>query len=254
MEHEFYLTFDRPIPYKDLLIYPVKMSDYILFHWCVCSLLLDKNGSGKAEYISMNYLQYLYDLSSSNSNMPYLTMLDNLLTLVLRLGNKSDIKFFGSENKKSEVYFLINGKKYDNNDLMNIKKIIFEQNCIEDIDETISKEVRDAMKDAEEYRLRQNANKMCSLEDQMICVTIGSSYKLNDIYDLTIRKFTKTLERIDHTLHYKIYLSAKMSGMVKFKDKDEIKHWMADLTQKDIYSSDKIDMDEMKNKIDGINK
>ena len=88
----------------------------------------------------------------------------------------------------------------------------------------------------------------------MICVLISTSLKLEDIYNLTIRKFSKVLERVDHKLHYQIYLSAEMSGMVKFKDESKIQHWMADLTRKDRYSDVKIDSEKMHNKINDINK
>ena len=109
------------------------------------------------------------------------------------------------------------------------------------------------MEKAEEYKMKQNAYKMCSLEEQMICVSISSPYKLEDIYKLTIRKFSKMLQRIDHKLHYQIYLSAEMSGMVEFKNKDAIVHWMNDLSNKDKYQDVKVDMEDMNSKLDVIN-
>ena len=54
-------------------------------------------------------------------------------------------------------------------------------------------------------------------------------------------------------MHYQIYLSASMSGMVEFKDKNAIKYWMSDLSKDDNYSDVKVDIDDMKNKIDNIN-
>ena len=78
--------------------------------------------------------------------------------------------------------------------------------------------------------------------------------KLEDIYNLTIRKFSKILERVDYKLHYQIYKSAEMSGMVSFKDGNPFKHWMADLTKSDKYEEVKVDAEEMHNKIDNINK
>ena len=88
----------------------------------------------------------------------------------------------------------------------------------------------------------------------MICVLISTPLKLEDIYGLTIRKFDKILKRVDAKLHYQIYLSASLSGMVTFKDDNSIQHWMNDLTKSDKYADVKVDMDDMRNKIDGINK
>ena len=90
-----------------------------------------------------------------------------------------------------------------------------EQNGIRPIDNTIQKELRDALEEAENYKMRQNGYKICSLEEQMICVMISTPLKLEDIYNLTIRKFEKVLARVDAKLHYQIYLSASLSGFVK---------------------------------------
>ena len=87
----------------------------------------------------------------------------------------------------------------------------------------------------------------------MLCVVISSSLTLDDVYKLSIRKFAKILDRIDHKMHYEIYLSASMSGFVQFKNEDAIKHWMADLTRTDKYADVKVDKDEMQSKIDGAN-
>lgn len=250
---EIYTFYDKPVPYKGLLIYPALMSEYIDFHWAVSSLLLDKNSTPDINVISMSYLSYLYYLLKNDDKAPYLLMLKYLLLMVLHIDEKDEdrIKFYELEDGKA--YFSIDNKQYDSEDLINIKKIIFEQNCISDIDESIQKEVRDAMEKAEEYKMKQNAYKMCSLEEQMICVSISSPYKLEDIYKLTIRKFSKMLQRIDHKLHYQIYLNAEMSGMVEFKNKDAIVHWMNDLSNKDKYQDVKVDMEDMNSKIDGIN-
>ena len=128
------------------------------------------------------------------------------------------------------------------------------QNDIEPVDETIQKELRDEMAKAKEIRMQQSKKKMGSLEDQIICVLISTPLKLQDVYELTIRKFEKVLQRVDAKLHYQVYLTASMSGFVKFEDKDAIKHWMSDFTPTDYYEDVKVDMEEMKNKIDGVNR
>ena len=110
------------------------------------------------------------------------------------------------------------------------------------------------MAKAKEIRMQQSKKKMGSLEDQIICVLISTPLKLQDVYELAIRKFEKVLQRVDAKLHYQVYLTASMSGFVKFEDKDAIKHWMSDFTPTDYYEDVKVDMEEMKNKIDGVNR
>jgi len=249
-QYDYYLFYDKPIPYKELNIYPAKMDEYLNFHFYVSCLLLDKNSIPNPEVISMTYLRFLYYMSSS-TELPYLYMFKELLKMVLHIDDDSLFYFGLDENGKA--IFKINGITYDSEDCDKITDIIFMQNCIEHIDDTIQKEVRDAMEKAEAYKIKQNAYKMGTLEDQMICVLISTPLKLDDIYELTIRKFSKILERVDHKLHYEIYLGAQMSGMVKFKDENQIKHWMADLTKSDKYADVKVDTDAMHQKIDSAN-
>jgi hypothetical protein len=250
-EYDYYLFYDKPIPYKELLIYPATMDRYLDFHFYITCLLLDKNSIPNPEVITMTYLQFMYYMAST-TELPYLYMFKELLKMVLHIDNDSDLWFGTDPNGKA--IFKIKGIIYNSDDLDKITDIIFLQNSIEHIDDTIQKEVRDAMEKAKVYKMKQNEYKMCSLEDQMVCVLISTSLKFEDINRLTIRKFTKILERVDYKLHYEIYLSAEMSGMVKFKDENKIKHWMADLTKSDKYEDVKVDADEMHHKIDDVNK
>ena len=250
-EYDYYLFYDKPIPYKDLLIYPATMDRYLDFHFYITCLLLDKNSIPNPVVISMTYLQFLYYMAST-TELPYLYMFKELLKMVLHIDNDSDLWFGTDPNGKA--IFRIKGVDYNSEDLDKITDIVFLQNSIEHIDDTIQKEVRDAMEKAKVYKMKQNEYKMCSLEDQMICVLISTALKFDDINKLTIRKFSKILERVDYKLHYEIYLSAEMSGMVKFKDENKIKHWMADLTKSDKYEDVKVDADEMHHKIDDVNK
>lgn len=250
-EYDYYLFYDKPIPYKELLIYPATMDRYLDFHFYITCLLLDKNSIPNPEVITMTYLQFMYYMAST-TELPYLYMFKELLKMVLHIDNDSDLWFGTDPNGKA--IFKIKGIIYNSDDLDKITDIIFLQNSIEHIDDTIQKEVRDAMERAKVYKMKQNEYKMCSLEDQMVCVLISTSLKFEDINKLTIRKFSKILERVDYKLHYEIYLSAEMSGMVKFKDENKIKHWMADLTKSDKYEDVKVDADEMHHKIDDVNK
>ena len=250
-QYDYCLFYDKPISYKDLLIYPVTMDRYLDFHFYISCLLLDKNSIPNPEVITMTYLQFMYYMAST-TELPYLYMFKELLKMVLHIDNDSDLWFGTDPNGKA--IFKIKGIIYDSDDLNKITDIIFLQNSIEHIDDTIQKEVRDAMEKARVYKMKQNEYKMCSLEDQMVCVLISTSLKFEDINKLTIRKFSKILERVDYKLHYEIYLSAEMSGMVKFKDENKLKHWMADLTKSDKYEDVKVDADEMHHKIDDVNK
>lgn len=250
MQHIKELYYDEPISYKDLTIFPVRMKDYLEFHYAVNCLLVEKNNIPDIKIISMSYLRALYYLAV-NQNQPYLYMLRILFCLALRKPLDVEIKFYVDNSDKA--FFEVEGIKYNASDFDEVAKIIMEQNSIKPIDYTVQKEIRDELEKAKKYRERINQNKMCSLEEQMICVLISTPLKLEDIYELTIRKFEKILSRVDAKLHYQIYKQASMSGFVEFKNKDAIAHWMSDLESKDPYKEEKMSLEEMQGKIDTAN-
>jgi hypothetical protein len=226
-KYENSYIFDIPIEYKGLVFYPGLVKDYIpVFYFSDC-LTMDKNSIPDVKIISMTYLDYMY--SESTKDKPYLSFFDALLRIILRKPNM--VSRYYRNNGRS--YFEIDGQEYNSTDFDEIKKIITEYNCIDVPDEMIQKEIRDADKKAKEMRSR-NSGKMASLEDQIVCVLISSGLSLEEISNLSIRKFIKILERADAKLHYEIYLSASLSGMVEFKDKSFIKHWLSDINKDEI--------------------
>lgn len=245
MSYDAYLFTDKPIPYKELLFSPVIVKDYMDFLWYVECLLLDKNAIPDAKVISMSYLEFLFYLADSG-DVIHIQKLVALFCMVLGI-ELNDIKLYVKEGKP---YINIKGIEYDNKDLLEMKKIIFLQNDIDDIDETIQKELRDSFRQAEELKAKLSGVKPGTFEDNILCLMAAMpGLTLNDIYNMPVRKFNRALKRADHKLHYEIYLAASMSGMVTFKDKNAIKHWMSNLDETDKYKDVKMGMNELQNKI-----
>jgi hypothetical protein len=242
-KYDLYLTYDKPIPLKGLLVYPAKMKDYVQFHFHATCLTMDKNSVPDARVISMSYLAYLYHATSEDE--PYVLMLWELLKIVLKNENTL-VKFSHDENNRAVL--IIDDVVLMDSDFDELREIIILQNGLELPDDNIQKELREELENARRKRMEANNAKMSSLEDQMICVMISTPLHLDDIYELTIRKFVKILKRVDQKLHYQIYMSASMSGFVEFKDKSVLSHWMMDVNN-DKYKDVKIDLDEMSKKI-----
>lgn len=244
--HEKYMkeiTFDMPIEYKGLKIYPVPMEEYFNFNFFIQSILLEKNSIPDVKVISMSYLEFMYKYTTPET--PYAVMFRELLSMCLRVEAK-DIKIAYNENMKP--IFVVNETEFNNQDFEEIKLIICEQNLVDIPDEKIQKEIRDKIEEARKLRAKMNgSSKLGTLEDFVVSVMISTSLKIEDIYKLSIRKFNKILQRLDHKLHYEIYLSASMSGMVKFKDKSFLKHWLADLSKDGL--DETIGLDSMKDHI-----
>jgi hypothetical protein len=254
---DIYYIYDDPIPFKnDLKLYPVSMRDYLQFFTFASCLMLEKNSIQNnptlaIKAISMSYLEYLdfvsVDDKYNEDNPSPLQFFFALLRLCMRLpeGTKFDWRHKKDDDKP---VFIIDGNVYDSGDFDLFRDIVSEQNMLELPNENIQKNVRDSLEEARRYKAKLNGQKMAGLEDQILALSLESSWELDRIYDMTIRKFIKALKRADHVLHQKIYLSASLSGMVEFKDKSFIKSWLADIDERDDLSGS-MDVDKLQNKV-----
>lgn len=244
-------TFDKPVSYKKLEIFPVLMSNYYEFSFFASCLLLEKTTDpDPLKTIPMTYLQYLFYKASEENRLVYL--LDGLLRLVLGKITDDDFSIEYWVDKKSNLpIFKVDGEIYDSSDFDNLRSLIAEQNSLDLPREEIQKTVRDSLEKARKYRQKiSGRDKMASLEDQIIALSIYSGWSLESIYGLSIRKFKKALLRANHMLHQKIYLQAEMSGMVSFKDKSVLTGWLADIEQDDDYEDVTMEIDSLKSKVD----
>ena len=246
-----YLTYDLPVPYKNINIYPATVKDYVLFNAYVRCLTLNKNEIPDAKVISMSNLDYILYATEQNVNeQPYLYWFDRLLAMCLKddetfIKIEDSLKRYGY-NKDNKAIFMIGEEIYNSRDFDKIKTIICEQNLVDLPDENVSKEVRDSLDEAVDYKNKLAGNKPGNFEDYIISISIATGWTLEYIYSLTIRKFIKSIRRLDNLIHYKIYLASSMSGMVEFKDKSFIKHWLTNLEKENKYEEVELDLDKMK--------
>jgi hypothetical protein len=253
MDNEYYLCYDLPIPYKKLNLYPVNIKEYLLFDVYSQCFTFEKNIIPDAKIISMTNLQYIYHTAKENTDTPYLLWFDRALSVCLK-DDKSFEKIEESihrydYDKDGKPFFKIDGEIYTSVDYEEIKKIVCQQNLIELPDPRISKEVRDSLEEAMRYKAKLTGSKPGSFEDYIVSLSIATGWSFDYIYAMTARKFIKSVKRLDNLIHYKIYLSASLSGMVEFKDKSFIKHWLTDIEEKDKYGDVSMDLEVMQNKI-----
>lgn len=228
-EDIFYAN-DYPIPYKELYLYPVEVSLYKPFHILVECLLLSKNESKDIKVISMSYLDYLYYLAKNGQGF-YIGLLKQLLYIVLRIKEEQtsinneiieSIDFI--EYKENKVKIRILNNTYDSTDFDNLKNLICEQNAIELPDPTIHPDLLKAYRDVEEYKRKQSKVKICSFEDQINIIVAKTAYKRGEVLNLTIRSFTRLLERVDKIMHYEIM--SLLSPDMDEKSRNNIEHYM----------------------------
>jgi len=251
-----YLIFDDPIPYKTLMINPVRMRDYINFHECKSCLLLDKNSVPDPEVISMSYFEYL--ISTGLQDPFFITSLDKLFRLILttKTINEDGSIYFDKLDKEDDILvtgdsknFIIRGETFNSDDFDSLKELICLQNQVDLIDESVSKEVREALEKAEETKARNSGTKFCELEDELVAVSAETGFSLDYLFGLTIRKFSKYVARTDNTMHYKIYMGGVMSGNISMKDGKTFNSWLSDLEEEDKYKNSKIGLDELRGKL-----
>ena len=202
-----------------ILIYPVKMINYFNFYDNIKCLLIDKNKISDKKIISMSYLDFLITLMKDPSEgQIYRNMLYSLFSLCFHIEQK-DLGY--KEYKLDHHYFYINNIEFTKKDFDILKKIICYQNMPSYDDRYISPDVQEQIDAMHELKGKDiNA----SLERQIVSLMASTHYTLDEIENMTIRKFILTLEKVDKKLHYQIYTLASFIPFVKFKEK--IPHWI----------------------------
>lgn len=240
---------------QQLLIYPVTMHNYLDFNISANCLMINKNSIPDPKVISMSYLDFLFSIILDNTPEAqfYSYSFTKILELCLKVKPES-IAY--QKDDKGKIKLIINTENYNNliidrNDFDNIKEIICSQNINSYDNSYIDPELEKAMREVEEFENRHK-KKIGSIEDQIICLMLAlHEVDKKKILDLTIRTFSKLLQRYDFKLHYVMVKQASMSGMVEFKG--EIDHWMSDLSQKDRFAGKITELDSFKNKIESAN-
>lgn len=253
MNIDYYLAYDLPVPYKKLNLYPVTVKDYMMFNLYSGCLAIDKNSIPDIKIISMTYLEYLFYISETKAEeQPFVVLLDRMLSICLKEDTsfekiEDSILRYRYDKESKKPFISIGGQDYTSKDFDEIKTIICQQNLIDIPDENISKEVRDSLEQARKYKQKMSGTKPASFEDYLISISCATGWTLDYLFSMTIRKFIKTVTRMDNLIHYKIYLTASMSGMLS--DTSFIKHWLASLEEDDPYKDVSMDLDVIQDKV-----
>lgn len=220
-EQEF--TNDDPVDFNGLLIYPVRVRDYFKFMMYSTILNIDKNSIPDPQIISMSYLEFLIHIitSKDESSQGYAYAFYELFKLCTR---KEDLDIYYGKDENGKFFIKINDIKINKQDFNLLKDIIIHQNIPNYSYEDINPELRKELE--EKQRIESKGRKTVSIEKQISAIVISSSLTFEDVLNMTIRKFYIILEMIDKKLHYEIYKSASMSGMVEFKT--EIEHYLSE--------------------------
>ena len=152
------------------------------------------------------------------------------------------------QNEETKHYdFILEGKTLTDRDFNRIRKYIMYQNLPDFKDDSwVDKAVRDDQAARAELMSRNSGE--ASLERKMVGLCVNTGYKLNEIADLTTRKFLELLAMIDDVIEYTTTKQGLMSGMVSLKKGASLEHWLYKKKSDSIYGAAK-SMDSYVNEI-----
>jgi hypothetical protein len=250
-------TFDLPVTYKGIKLYPAKVKDYYLFFTFIQPLFLERaSDSNPMVSLTMTRLEYMLykSLARDENGQDKFTegspaeMFVNLLGLLTNADSDFHVVFgFGKDKKPT---FTIGTTTYTSDDYEKIREIICEQNDVPLPDENIQLNVRREIEEARRYKDKLRGTKIANFEEQMVALSSYTGISLNQIYELTIRKFYLYIKRVTHMIYQDAYLKASLSGMVEFKDKSILQGWLSEI-QESKNSDVTLDLEEVQNKISG---
>ena len=112
----------------------------------------------------------------------------------------------------------------------------------------MDKAIRDDQAAKNEIMSRDSGN--ATIERKILCICAATSYKLKDVYEMSIRQFVSLLGVINDLIEYKITKAGLMSGMVSLKKGQTIDHWIYK-KEKGMYGS-AVDADALTQKINSL--
>lgn len=243
---EKYRTFDEPVPFKDILIYPVKVKDYYRFMSCVDILKIDKDKIPDVRVMQMSYLTFILGIMIESGE--YRDMFIDILELCFHMNRdeKCYNKRFpykeilcGKVDDK-EIYF-ING--YDVNiefdgksSVLNIGEVkIYAQDfddmidiiCYQNFNDYDNEEMtEDFKKLLEEYRHLKNKNiNPPTLEAQLIAIMAQNGMTKRELMEETMYTVRSMIDSIVGCVDYQIQHNYRANAMTDKKLPD-VEHWL----------------------------
>lgn len=242
---EKYATLNKPIPYKDLNIYLVKMNDVYDFLENYDILTIDKNSINDIQIIQMNYLQFTFSLivDSEIYRDKFLKMMKvccgvkksielynknyNYGELMTLQDNDGVILFFNGWNlcfsikENDKISLIINDVEISPKEFEEIRRLIMYLNIADYDDSYIDPDVREIMEDMN--RIKNKSYSPPTIEKQMSVITSETGMSKSKLLEMTYREFTllfnTTINKIDYQINRRADLQNK-------EFRQSVPHWI----------------------------
>lgn len=257
-----YFTYDLPLPIGKLTLYPVSIKDYNEFLSCSACLTLNKNDDIAG--IRMTNIDYLISkMRDEKEGAIWSLRFTRIVELCLHIKSglkcpkcgkimsfeefylkyedesikdkdsilncecgeryQETIRFKKGESGKT--VFVFDGAEVDNQLFNRIRKYIMYQNLPDYKDDSwVDKAVRDDQ--AARNELKSRGSGTATLERKIIGVCVNTHWKIDEVMNMTIRKFLMVLGMIDDVMNYKITRTGLMSGFASLPKGETVEHWL----------------------------
>lgn len=262
---ERYRTFDEPVPYKSIGIYPIITKDYFQFIDSIDILKIEKNKIPDINIIQMSYLSFLLCLIIENEDFlnKFITLCDLCLhvnkgndllnknfpkgQVLLGRSNSDEIYFINGYdiqfiNSGSSTWISINGERLSSIEFDEVIEIIFFQNFPSYDNAEMSEDFKNMVE--EYYRLKNKNIKPPTLEEQLVAIMAQNGMGKAEIKQETIYTIKCMIDSIVGKTDYEIQHLYRSHAMTDKKLPD-IEHWLIK-SNKDKYSEIFSDLDEYK--------
>ena len=156
-------VFGKPVKYKNIKLYPIKITDMLEFYNNVNCLTINKNKFPDVEIIKMSYLLFLFVISYQEPKI--IEMLNKTLNMVLK---DQEFKFF-FENE--QLFLKVNNIIINDFEFDNIKNIILQQNLL-NVEQILDPTLEKRLREAEEFL----ANKIT--REEMVAIYKDKTFEL----------------------------------------------------------------------------
>lgn len=283
-----YFTFDKPIPFCGLMLYPVQITDYYDFMQCSSCFLLNRlDEVAGIRTTDLGYL--LLKMRDEKDGQIWSSKFSRLIELCTHVspgckcgkcGKKisymdyyakyveaaqsqdvsklncecgendwiPSIQYKMDEETKKE-YLLIDNNKVTSDDFRKLRRYVLYQNMPDYKDDSwVDKAIRDDQKARAELEGRDSAT--ATLEDQIIAVMNVCSLSLDDVCRLSMRKFNLLFKSVVDLMEYEPTKIGLSSGMITLKDGQSLDHWVYK-KKKGLYKA-AVDSEALANKIKSL--
>ena len=210
------LTFDDPIDYKGLLLYPVSIRKINKFLQSSSVLRIQKEYIPDKEIIKMSYLKFLMTNIDKEKEEYGESLTFDLLALCFMICMRIEeisIRLFIGEDGKAKL--ILNDVEINENDFDYLRKLILYQNLPNYDDELMNPDLKNDLEQAD--KIKNGGEETEDFEHLIANLVIGTGMNIDDVKNLPIRKFYIIGQVMDRKLHYSIYKQASVGGFVEFK-------------------------------------